>query len=156
MVLQLACAHQVKWRTVAGVAQLAETAGLPLQPASYDSLWNAALQVRPMLPWPQIAPILTTLFPATQCRAVLYPYMLCHALPVLQAGWVTEAVHVFRRGAAIWGVPSQSMYTTIISKLLKLRRRRLPVCQLAFQLWRELHEAHRMSLDSGSVRAGGA
>ena len=75
---------------------------------------------------------------------------------VLQAGWVSQAVEVFRR-AARGGrpSPSQHAYTLIISRLVKLRASRgLPAKQAAYDLWRELFDVHKAALDSASVRAG--
>jgi hypothetical protein len=75
----------------------------------------------------------------------------------MQAGWVAHAAELFRRSAAVWGVPDQKAYTTAISLLLHVQPQRgMAHARLAYQLWRELFDAHKAALDGGSVRAGGA
>jgi hypothetical protein len=72
-----------------------------------------------------------------------------------QAGWMSAGVAVFRRGAAVCGLPSQRDYTTIISRLLAQRRRRgLPTRRLAYGLWAECWELHAEHLDGAALRAG--
>eukprot|EP00798_Chlamydomonas_sp_ICE-L_P011512 gene11512-34225_t len=65
------------------------------------------------------------------------------------------AYQVFRRMGDVHGCPDQREYVTIISRLLKARKKRgLPHAQLAYECWHELRKAWGPMMDEVSWRAG--
>jgi len=53
------------------------------------------------------------------------------------------------------GFACQRCYVTIISRLLKLKRRGIPNKEVAYRLWKELEATPGLKLDSASFRNGG-
>ncbi len=66
---------------------------------------------------------------------------------------MVHGTEIFQAMIAVKGSACERSYVTIISRLLKIKRRGLANKRLAYQLWKEL-EAAALKLDSVSMRTG--
>ena len=71
-----------------------------------------------------------------------------------QACYIAHAKELFQASVEAKGSVCQRSYVTIISRLLKLKKKGLNNKQLAYQLWKELEGASGVQLDGASLRTG--